>query len=134
MIHVSRLIFDFPITSMPYQVDWVVVLLGAYAGMGFLVFVNTISFKSKWDRIIYALLVFHLLGSVLLHVYILIANDHGILSIFPYWYSYIAAAYFAVLGYYVLKLNKRFYQTGKPMSEPVESIAFFGDSDLLKIE
>ena len=89
--------------------------------MGFLVFVNTISFKSKWDRLTYALLVFHLLGSVLLHVYILIANDHGILSIFPYWYSYIAVAYFAALGYYVLKLNKRFYQTGKPLSEPVES-------------
>ena len=113
MIHVSRLIFDFPITSMPYQVDWVVVLLGAYAGMGFLVFVKTISFKSIWDRLAYALLIFHLLGSVALHMYILIANDRAIIGIFPYWYSYIAVAYFAALGYYVLGLNKRFYRAGK---------------------
>ena len=113
IIHISRLIFDFPITKMPVQVDWVVVLLGGYAGMGFLVFVNTISFKSNWDRFAYGLLLFHLLGSVALHMYILISNDRAIIGIFPYWYSYIAVAYFAALGFYVLRLNKRFYHAGK---------------------
>jgi len=113
IIHISRLIFDFPITKMPVQVDWVVVLLGGYAGLGFLVFVKTISFKSNWDRLAYALLTFHLLGSVLLHMYILIANDREIIGIFPYWYSYIAVVYFAALGFYVLGLNKRFYHTRK---------------------
>jgi len=113
IIHISRLIFDFPITKMPVQVDWVVVLLGGYAGMGFLVFVKTISFKSNWDRLAYALLIFHLLGSVALHMYILITNDRAIIGIFPYWYSYIAVAYFAALGFYVLILNKRFYHVGK---------------------
>ena len=113
IIHISRLIFDFPITKMPVQVDWFVVLLGGYAGMGFLVFVKTISFKSNWDRLAYALLIFHLLGSVALHMYILITNDRAIIGIFPYWYSYIAVAYFAALGFYVLRLNKRFYHVGK---------------------
>jgi len=113
MIHIVRLIFDFPITKMPVEVDWVVVLLCGYAGLGFLVFVKRISFKSKWDRLAYALLIFHLLGSVALHMYILITNDRAIIGIFPYWYSYIAVAYFAALGFYVLGLNKRFYHTGK---------------------
>lgn len=113
LIHISRLIFDFPITKMPVQVDWFVVLFAGYAGMGFLVFVKEIFFKSKWDRLAYALLVFHLLGSVLFHMYILIANDRTIIGIFPYWYSYIAVAYFAALGYYVLGLNKRFYHAAK---------------------
>ena len=112
IIHICRLIFDFPITKMPVQVDWVVVLLGGYAGLGFLVFVKSISFKNNWDRFAYTLLIFHLLGSVALHLYILIANDREIIGIFPYWYSYIAVAYFAALGYYVLGLNKRFYRTG----------------------
>lgn len=113
MIHASRLIFDFPITNMPVQVDWFVVLFAGYAGIGFIVFVKTIRFKSKWDRLVYGLLVIHLLGSVLFHMYILVANDRAIIGIFPYWYSYMAVAYFAALGFYVLGLNKRFSHTGK---------------------
>jgi len=49
IIHICRLIFDFPITKMPAEVDWTVVLLGGYAGVGFLVFVKSISFESNWE-------------------------------------------------------------------------------------
>jgi hypothetical protein len=110
IIHIVRLIYHLQITDIPDAVDWVVVIVGGYAGLGLIVFANRIPFKSIWDKIAYGLLIFHLDGSVIVHAYILIVGDNRVLSIFPYWYSFLAVGYFAALGVYVLNLNKRLYR------------------------
>jgi len=111
VIHLLRLIFRFPIEEIPFEVDWVVVLVGGYAGLGLLIFASDIPFKSVWDKVAYGLLVFHLDGSVILHTYMLITGNHHAIRIFPYWYSFIALGYFIALGVYVLKLNQRLYHS-----------------------
>ena len=110
IIHILRLIYDFPIDEIPFAVDWFVVAVGGYGGLGLIIFANKIQFKNIWDRIAYGLLIFHLDGSVILHAYILFAASHETLSIFPYWYSFFAVGYFMALGIYVLRLNKRLYR------------------------
>lgn len=109
VIHVLRLIYRFPVTELPAEVDWVVVIVGGYAGLGLIVFARRIPFTGVCDKIAYGLLIFHLDGSVLLHAYILLTWNHRVLGIFPYGYSFVAAAYFLALGLYVANLNKRLY-------------------------
>jgi len=96
---------------MPWEVDWVVVLIGGYGGLGLIIFANKIPFKNSWDKTAYGLLIFHLDGSVIVHAYIIYAGNHNVLGIFPVWYSFIAVGYFLALGFYVLNLNKRLYRT-----------------------
>ena len=90
--------------------DWVVVVIGGYAGIGLIVYAKRIPFQNLFDKIIYGLLIFHLDGSVLLHAYILWAGSHEVLNVFSYGYSFFAVAYFVGLGYYVLRLQKRLYK------------------------
>src|SRR4030095_14432695 len=113
MIHIIRLIYNFSIEEMPLAVDWVVVIVGGYAGLGLIIFANKIPFKNIWDKIVYGLLIFHLDGSVIVHAYILLKGSHSVVNIFPYWYSFIAVGYFVALGLYVLTLNTRLYRNGK---------------------
>lgn len=110
IIHIIRLIYHLPITEVPVEVDWVVVTVGGYAGLGLIVFANRIPFKGMWDKIAYGLLIFHLDGSVIIHAYILCVGNNSVLAIFPYWYSFVAVGYFLALGLYVLNLNKRLYR------------------------
>lgn len=109
IIHLIRLIWNISLVEIPFEVDWLIVILGGYGGAGLILFHKHISFKNIWDKIAYALLIFHLIGSVILHTYILVEGDHSILNIFPYWYSFIAIGYFIAFGIYVIHLNKRFY-------------------------
>jgi len=110
IIHILRIIYDFPIEKIPLEIDWFIVVIGGYGGLGLIIFANKILFKNVWDKIAYGLLIFHLDGSVILHAYILLVGNHDILNIFPYWYSFIAIGYFLALGYYVFTLNKRLYR------------------------
>ena len=110
VVHIFRLIYDFSLEQMPFEADWLVVVVGGYAGLGLIIYANRIPFKSIWDKIIYGLLIFHLDGSVILHAYILMTGSHDVLNVFPYWYSFVAVGYFLVLGYYVFTLNKRLYR------------------------
>ena len=119
IIHILRLIYHFQITDIPVEVDWVVVILGGYGGLGLIIFADRIPFKSAWDKIAYGLLIFHLDGSVLLHTYILWVGNHNVLGIFPYWYSWIAVGYFVGLGAYVLHLSGRLYRRGKETKQDV---------------
>ena len=114
VIHIVRLIYNFPIDKIPFEVDWFVVTIGGYAGIGLIVYANRIPFCSLFDKIIYGLLIFHLNGSVILHAYILWAGSHEVLNVFSYEYSFFAVAYFMGLGYYVTLLKKRLY--GKQLS------------------
>ena len=110
VIHILRLIYDFSIEEIPFEADWLIVIIGGYSGLGLIIYANKIPFKNLLDKIIYGLLIFHLDGSVILHAYMLLTGSHDILSIFPYWYSFFAVGYFLGLGYYVLTLNKRLYR------------------------
>jgi len=110
VIHILRLIYNFSYEEIPFEADWLVVVVGGYAGLGLIIYANKIPFKNLLDKIIYGLLIFHLDGSVILHAYMLWTRSHEIFNIFPYWYSFIAVAYFLGLGYYVLTLNKRLYR------------------------
>ncbi len=110
VIHILRLIYNFPITEIPFEVDWLVVIIGGYAGIGLIIYANRIPFKNLFYKIIYGLLIFHLYGSVILHTYILWAGSHEVLSVFSYNYSFFAVAYFMGFGYYVISLNKRLYR------------------------
>jgi len=111
IIHILRIIYDFPIEEIPLEIDWFISVIEGYGGLGLIIFANKIPFKNFWDKIAYGLLIFHLDGSVILHVYILFVGNHDILNIFPYWYSLIAIGYFLALGLYVINLNKRLYRT-----------------------
>ncbi len=109
VIHILRLIYNFSIDEMPFEADWLVVIIGGYAGLGLIAYANRIPFHGLLDKIIYGLLIFHLDGSVILHAYILWVGSHEVLNVFSYGYSFFAVGYFVGLGYYVLKLNKRLY-------------------------
>ena len=109
MIHILRLIYNFPIDEIPFEVDWLVVIIGGYAGIGLIIYANKIPFQNLFDKIIYGLLIFHLDGSVILHAYILWVRSHEVLNVFSYGYSFFAVAYFMAFGYYVLRLKKRLY-------------------------
>ena len=110
VIHILRLIYNFPIDEIPFEVDWLVVIIGGYAGIGLIIYANRIPFQNLFDKIIYGLLIFHLDGSVILHAYILWVGTHEVLNLFSYGYSFFAVAYFMGLGYYVLRLQKRLYR------------------------
>lgn len=111
IIHILRIIYNFPMEELPWEVDWVVVVIGGYGGLGLILYAHKVPFKNIWDKIIYGILVFHLDGSVIVHAYMLYKGSHNVLRIFPYWYSFIAIGYFVALGLYVLSLNKRLYRT-----------------------
>ncbi len=110
VIHILRLIYNLPIDEIPFEADWLVVIVGGYAGLGLIVYANRIPFQNLVDKIIYGLLIFHLDGSVILHAYILWVGSHQVLNVFSYGYSVFAVAYFMGFGYYVLSLNKRLYR------------------------
>ena len=120
VIHIVRLIYNFPIDKIPFEVDWFVVTIGGYAGIGLIVYANRIPFCSLFDKIIYGLLIFHLNGSVILHAYILWAGSHEVLNVFSYEFSFFGVAYFMGLGYYGTRLKKRLY--GKQLSSGQESL------------
>ena len=110
VFHVLRLVLDFPTDAMPYELDWVVLVLGGYACAGFIRYAREVRFSGPWDKLLYALVILHLGGSVVLHAYSLVARDHDWATVFPRGYSYFAIAYFVVLGLYCWRLGRRLRQ------------------------
>lgn len=92
---------------MPYELDWVVVVLGGYACAGFIRFAREVRFSGPWDRLLYGLVILHLGGSVVMHACSLIVRNHDWARVFPRGYSYLAIVYFVVLGLYCLRLSRR---------------------------
>ncbi len=101
MIHFLRLIYNFPIADIPFAVDWLVVIIGGYAGIGLIIYANKIPFQNLLDKFIYGLLIFHLDGSVILHAYILWAGSHEVLNVFSYGYSFFCCGVF--YGVWILR-------------------------------
>ena len=99
-LHVSRIIIGFEPSSMPRVFD-VIILIGAlYGGIGYIKFWKNIYFPKTIIKVIYGMITFHLLGSVIIHAFILAIPNNKILDVFPVWYSYIMVAVMAVFAYY----------------------------------
>jgi hypothetical protein len=95
--HFMRVVTGFSPTDIPYFIDWVIALIGLYGGLGFLVFFRELSPQSRWRQVLSGIMVFHLLGSTMLHAYILATRSHSVLGVFPLAYS--AGAILAFLGF-----------------------------------
>ncbi len=96
-LHLVRVVTGFSPTDIPYFIDWVVASMALYGGLGFLVFFRELGPPSRWRRVLSGIMVFHLLGSTVLHAYILATRSHSVLGVFPVAYS--AGAIFAFLGF-----------------------------------
>ena len=107
IFHVLRLTLGFPIEEMPYELDWVVIVLGGYACAGFVRFAREVRFGGPWDKLLYGLVILHLGGSVVMHAYSLLVHNHDWAQVFPRGYSDFAIVYFVVLGLYCLELSRR---------------------------
>ena len=107
VLHVLRLIYDFPLSYIPYEVDYLVTFLAGYSGVGLIVFAKRIPFINMLDKILYGFVVFHLTGSAILHGYTIIVQNHDFFKIFSYNYSYFAVLYFVIFGVYCFLLRRR---------------------------
>ena len=99
-LQLSRIIIGFDPSSMPRVFD-VVILIGAlYGGIGYLKFWKDIYFSKTVKKVFYSIITFHLLGSVIIHAFILFIPNNKILDIFPVWYSYIMVAVMILFAFY----------------------------------
>ncbi len=99
VMQVLQLIVRFDWQDMPFFADVAIVGAGAYGGLGLVVFAREIAYRGTWERVVHGLMILHLLASVALHVWILAAGSHAVLAIFPYGYSFFAAAYFGLFAW-----------------------------------
>ncbi|MHC4306645.1 MAG: hypothetical protein ACYS15_13575 [Planctomycetota bacterium] len=96
LIHLIRVLTGFSPTESPLFIDWVIALAALYGGFGFLIYFRAFGPCRNWRRAVVAIMVFHLLASAVVHIYIIVTQSHAILGIFPVAYS--TAAFFAFLG------------------------------------
>lgn len=106
-VHIARLVLGQSGDQMPNIAHWIVTILTSFAGLGFFVYRKQIPFKNLFDKIVYWLILVHLISSALMHAYSIIWNTNEWLTVFSYSYSYFAVAYFVIFGYYSFKLDKR---------------------------
>ena len=114
--HILRLIYKFPLVETPGWIHWVIVLIGGYAVIGFVVFAHKIKFRSILEKIAYGLVIFHLGGSVILHAYSIIMRNNFWMQIFSLEYSYFALFYFIGLGLFCKSLSKRIADLSSPLN------------------
>ena len=99
-LHVSRIIIGFEPSSIPHIVDIIILVTALYGGIGYLKFWKDIYFPRTIIKVLYGIITFHLLGSVVIHAFILAIPNNKILDIFPVWYSYIMVAVMTLFAYY----------------------------------
>jgi hypothetical protein len=80
-------------------VDWLLVVLGPIGLAGLIAFHRQIRYRGRWEHITHWLIVVHLGASVVVHVWILVAQSHAVLSVFPPDYSDFAVVYFAFFAW-----------------------------------
>ena len=88
-----KLIFAFGWEYMPYWVDWALIVLGTYGGVGLVRFAGQIMWRGTWEKVVHGLIAAHLLVSVAVHAWVVAIGSHEFFTIFPYEYSYFAVAY-----------------------------------------
>ncbi len=94
-----KLIFAFSWEYMPYWVDWALIVLGTYGGVGLIVHVRQVAWRGTWEKVVHWLIVVHLLVSVAVHAVVVVIGSHEFFTLFPYEYSYFAVGYFAVFAW-----------------------------------
>ncbi len=94
-----KLLLDFGWEYMPFWVDWALIGLGTYGGVGLLLFVRGVAWRGTWEKVVHGVIVVHLLGSVLVHAWVVIVGHHEFFTAFPYEYSYFAVGYFALFAW-----------------------------------
>lgn len=99
-IHISRIFIEFEPSSIPRIFDVIIFAGALYGGIGYLKFWKDIYFPGIITKILYGIITFHLLGSVVIHTFIIVIPNNKILDIFPVWYSYIMIAVMALFAYY----------------------------------
>ena len=104
--HTLRLIFRFPLVEAPAWIHWPIIFTAGYASFGFVLFIRNVKLTGVVDKILYGVVMFHLGGSAILHIYSLVANNSW-MGVFPLEFSYFALFYFVGLGFYCRNLSKR---------------------------
>ncbi len=94
-----KLVFAFGWEYMPFWVDWVLIVLGTYGGVGLILFARQVAWRGTWEKVVHGLMAAHLLVSVGVHAWIVAIGSHEFFTIFPYEYSYFAVAYFGVFAW-----------------------------------
>ncbi len=104
-----RLVFAFGWEHIPFWVDWALVILGTYGGVGLLLFTRGIAWRGRWEIVVHGLIVAHLLTSVVLHAGAVAVGSHDLFTAFPYEYSYFAVVYFGFFAWrsWTMKLVAR---------------------------
>ncbi len=105
--HIAVLFLGLPGSQMPNVAHWLVTILAGYAGLGFIVYRKQMRFRKQIEKIVYWLILFHLISSAIMHAYSIIWNTNEWLTVFSYSYSYFAVVYFVIFGYYSFKWDKR---------------------------
>lgn len=105
--HTLRLVYKLPLEEAPSWIHWAIVVVGSYVTVGFLVHAKIIKFRGALDKMLYGLVILHLGGSVMMHLYSLVVQNNHWMGIFPLEYSYFALLYFIGLGLYCRSLSKR---------------------------
>ena len=94
-----KLVFAFGWEYMPFWVDWALIVLGTYGGLGLILFAGQIAWRGAWEKVVHGLIAAHLLVSVGVHAWVVIIGSHEFFTVFPYEYSYFAVAYFAFFAW-----------------------------------
>jgi len=94
-----KLILAFGWEYMPFWVDWALIVLGTYGGVGLILFSQQIAWRGAWEKVVHWLIATHLLVSVAVHAWIVVIGSHEFFTVFPYEYSYFAVAYFALFAW-----------------------------------
>jgi hypothetical protein len=100
VLHVSRILIGFEPSSIPRIVDVIIFIGALYGGVGYLKFWKYIYFSGRIIKVLYGIITFHLLGSVIIHTFIIAIPNNKILDIFPVWYSYIIVPIMVLFAYY----------------------------------
>ena len=97
--HLLRLVLRFGLEYMPFWVDWVLIVVGTYGGLGLLIFARRVAWRGAWEKVVHGLIVVHLFMSILVHGRALLVGNHEFFTAFPYEYSYFAVVYFGFFAW-----------------------------------
>lgn len=94
-----RLLLAFGLEYMPFWVDWALIVLGTYGGVGLILFARSVAWRGAWEKVVHSLIATHLLVSVVLHMWVVVVGSHDFFTVFPYEYSYFAVVYFGFFAW-----------------------------------
>ena len=110
--HLLRLLLRFGWEYMPFWVDWALIVIGTYGGLGLILFARQVVWRGVWEKVVHGLIVAHLFISILVHVRTVVVGNHEFFTAFPTEYSYFAIVYFAFFAWrsWTMKLISVNYQ------------------------